>query len=184
MTIASKSNIITSKDNGGKEMSNLVCPICFKKGAKPRESVFVPECTQDAELVGILKCLNCGHELPITIRNGFTTKTDEALPGAQSENLHQSVPQDIREDIREVEMAHYHQCDKACVTMCRRALQLSLIDKEISDKPFLSFADDLTPDLPDIKRLVQTSTTSPFGLMVFRSQYAVSILLKTRTPPP
>ncbi len=75
-------DIIALKKKREREMPNLVCPKYFKKGSKPRESVFVLECTPDVELIGILKCLNCNHELPITIRNGFITKTDEALPGA------------------------------------------------------------------------------------------------------
>jgi len=135
MTTKAKSDIITLKKEGEQEMANLVCPICFQKGTKPRVSVFTVDCQPDAELIGIVKCLNCGHELPITIRNGFITKTDVALPGAQSGNLNEAVPKDIKEDILEAERAHYHQCDKSCVTMCRRALQLGLIDKQIEDKP-------------------------------------------------
>ncbi|MFH0768399.1 MAG: DUF4145 domain-containing protein [Chloroflexota bacterium] len=127
-----KSDKISLKKEGEQEMANLVCPVCFPKR---RNSVFSVDCTPDAELKGIIKCLICEHELPITIRNGFITKTDVALPGAQSEQLHQSVSPDIKEDMKEAERAHYNQCDKACVTMCRRALQLGLIDRGITDKP-------------------------------------------------
>ena len=45
------------------------------------------------------------------------------------------MPSDIKDDVRESERANYAQCYKACVAMCRRALQLSLIDKGIEDKP-------------------------------------------------
>lgn len=127
-----ESDIIALKKEGEQDMANLVCPICF--GSK-RTSVFNVDCTPDAELKGIIRCLMCQHELPITIRNGFITKTDVALPGAQSEQLHQSVPPDIKEDVKEAERAHYNQCEKACVTMCRRALQLGLIDRGVTDKP-------------------------------------------------
>ena len=117
---------------GGKEMANLICPNCH--GVK-RTSVITVNCEPDARMLGIVKCLCCGHEVPITINKGFIEKIDIALPGAQSENLMSSVPADINEDIQETERANYAQCYKACVTMCRRALQLELIDRGIADAP-------------------------------------------------
>ncbi len=52
----------------------------------------------------------------------------------QSDKLDPSVPSDLEKDIVEAERAHYSQCYKACVAMCRRALQLSLIEHGIDDK--------------------------------------------------
>ena len=65
-----------------------------------------------------------------------------ALPGVQSDRLNSSVTPDIKEDIQEAERANYSQCYKACVAMCRRALQLSLIDKGIEDKPLSQMLND------------------------------------------
>ena len=141
----SQNGIISLKKGGKRKMANLTCPKCFKKqadGGKARLSVMTVECTPDARMVGIVQCLICGHELPITIESGFIQKIDIALPGAQSDNLHSTVPPDIKEDIKEAERANYHQCYKACVTMCRRALQLGLIDKGIEDKPLQSMLDN------------------------------------------
>lgn len=110
----------------------LNCPNC--QGDK-RTSVIVVECGPAAEMIGIIRCSVCGHEWPITISKGCVSKLDTALPGAQSDKLDASVPSDIKEDLQEAERAHYAQCDKSCVTMCRRALQLGLIDKGIADAP-------------------------------------------------
>jgi len=76
------------------------------------------------------------------MRNGHIRKLDTALPILQSDKLASDVSPDIREDVKEAERCHYHQCYKACVTMCRRALQLSLIDKGIEDKPLGKMLED------------------------------------------
>ena len=126
-----KSDIIALKKEGEQEMPNLLCPKCH--GEKRTTPIRV-ECAPDAKMSGIIKCLVCGHELPITISKGAIQKIDVALPGVQSDLLHSLVPSDLKEDIQEAERANYNQCYKACVAMCRRALQLSLIEKEIGDR--------------------------------------------------
>ena len=63
----------------------------------------------------------------------FMEKLDVALPGQQSDHLNSLVPPDLKDDVREAERANYSQCYKACVAMCRRALQLALIEKRIPD---------------------------------------------------
>ncbi len=119
------------KAKGEKEMANIVCPICKVKG---RSSSIALECTPEAKMTGIVQCLVCGHEIPITLENSYIQKLDIALPGAQSDKFGDSVPNDIKEDVKEAERANYHQCYKACATMCRRALQLGLIDKGVKDE--------------------------------------------------
>ena len=89
-------------------------------------------------------------------------RLDTSLPVAQSDNLKGSVPGDLRDDVKEAERAHYHECYKACVTMCRRALQLALTDKGIPDGPLgamLKQASNLLQ--PDTHTLV--STIKGFG---------------------
>ena len=71
--------------------------------------------------------------------------------------MNPSVPDDIKEDIQEAERANYGQCHKACVTMCRRALQLSLIDKGIEDKP-------LGQMLEEAKGIKKLLTDETYGL--------------------
>ncbi len=127
-----QNDIIALTKEGGQEMASLICPNCH--GHK-RTTPITVECMPDAKMWGIIQCLRCEHELPITISSGFIQKIDTSLPGAQSDNLHSSVPSDIQGDVREAERANYAQCYNACVAMCRRALQLGLIDKGISDGP-------------------------------------------------
>lgn len=114
---------------------SLICPGC--QTSKRTSTMFI-ECANDVELRGIVRCLICNYELPITMRNGMPIKIDDALPGTQSDQLNSSVPIDVKEDLKEAERAHYNLCDKACVTMCRRALQLGLIDIGIEDKSLSS----------------------------------------------
>lgn len=111
-------------------MTELICPKCY--GVKTTGVIRV-ECVGDAKMWGIIQCLNCQHEFPFTMVRNYMQKLDVALPGAESDRLNPSVPDDIKDDVREAERANYAQCYKACVTMCRRALQLSLIDKGIKD---------------------------------------------------
>jgi len=82
---------------------------------------------------GIIQCTVCGHELPITIDGGYIQIIDVALPGQQSNRLNPSVPADLIDDVQEAERANYFQFYKACAAMCRRALQLGLIEKGIPD---------------------------------------------------
>ena len=123
--------IIALKKKGEqKEMTLINCPKC--QGVKRGPPIKV-ECEPEAEMRGIIKCLACGHEFPITMSKNYIQKLDTALPGIQSDLLTPSVSPDIQDDVREAERAHYAQCYKACVTMCRRALQLGLIDIGIPD---------------------------------------------------
>lgn len=124
-----KDGIIVLKKEGEQEMPTIICPKCYEDRSHP----IIVQCDGDARLRGIIQCLTCGHELPITLYKNFIQELDIALPGTQSDNLNPSVPDDIKDDVRESERANYAQCDKACVTMCRRALQLGLIDRGMAD---------------------------------------------------
>jgi hypothetical protein len=124
--------IALKKEGGQKEMAKIICPNCH--GKKRREAISV-ECHPEAKMWGIIQCTACGHELQITMDGGYIQKLDISMPGVQSDKLTSLVPSSIKEDIQEAERSNYSQCYKACVAMCRRALQLSLIDKGIEDKP-------------------------------------------------
>jgi len=113
-------------------MPAVYCPNCQ---GDQRTQPIILNCEHRAKMQGIVQCLVCNHEFPITIINDCIQKIDVALPGLQSDQLNPSVPADLKDDVQEAERANYAQCYKACVTMCRRALQLALIDKEIADGP-------------------------------------------------
>jgi hypothetical protein len=128
--------IIPSKTKGEEEMNQLLCPKCeMEQRSKLGWAYpFKIECEGDFVLTGLVWCIQHRHEMPIEIMRGRITKLDTTLPESQSEKLSSSVKQDIKEDIKEAERAHYAQCYKACVAMCRRAVQLSLIEKGIKDR--------------------------------------------------
>ena len=127
-----KDAIIALKKKGEQEVPSIMCPKCH---GNLRVEHIIVQCDKEARLRGIVQCLKCNHELPITITNNYIQEIAMSLPGTQSDKLNQSVEADIKEDIEEAERCNYHQCYKACVTMCRRALQLGLIDKGIADAP-------------------------------------------------
>ena len=106
------------------------------------EATITLMCDGPVSMKGIMKCLACKHEWPFATEHDHLQHLGIALPGEQSNRLHTTVPSDIREDVQEAERANYNQCYKACVTMCRRALQLALIDKDIKDKPLSVMLDD------------------------------------------
>ena len=112
-------------------MPAIICPNCYEDTGLH----IVIRCEGNAKLRGIVQCIRCNHELPITLYKDYIQELNLALPGQQSDRLNSSVPSDIQDDAREAERANYNQCYKACVTMCRRALQLGLIDKGILDSP-------------------------------------------------
>ena len=128
--------IIAFKKKWRQEMVDMICPKC--QGISRTDKIQL-SCSGRVTVTGIIRCGVCKHEFPFTMYGGqsdsFIQKLDTALPGAQSDRLNPSVPVGIREDIQEAERANYAQCYKASVAMCRRALQLSLIDKGIGDAP-------------------------------------------------
>jgi DNA-directed RNA polymerase subunit M/transcription elongation factor TFIIS len=84
---------------------------------------------------GILKCGECGHERPLIMDGESIKEISAELPGQQSNNLDSKIAEDIKGDIVEAERALFNQCYKASVVMCRRALQLTLIDMGIENNP-------------------------------------------------
>jgi len=128
-----KGDIIALKKEGGEEeMTELLCPKCIEK---KQAITFSVRCTGSTKMWGIIQCTKCLHEMPFSVYHDHIQQLDIALPGTQSDQLNPSVPGDLKDDIKESERANYAQCHKACVAMCRRALQLGLIDKEIADGP-------------------------------------------------
>ena len=114
------------------KMVKLDCPHCVASGY-PHE--FTISTAGNFEMKGNIKCLRCGLERPFTLAHQYFRELAILVPGEQSGRLHSSVPSDLKEDIQEAERANYAQCYKASVTMCRRAVQLALIDKGIEDAP-------------------------------------------------
>ncbi len=134
------SGIIALKKKGEqKEMTEISCPICREKYS---HAEFTVRCTGESKMWGIIQCTRCLHEMPFNMYHDRMQSLDIALPGAQSDRLNPSVPTDLVDDVQEAERANYSQCYKASVTMCRRAVQLGIMDKGIPDAPFQRMLDD------------------------------------------
>ena len=126
-----KNGIILTEEEGKYEMRiEIVCHEC----EDPRRATKIEMSgEEDKRLDGLITCLTCGNEFPIAINRNNIEKLGKAMPNAESAKLPSTTPNDIKDDVKEAERAHYAQCYKACVAMCRRALQLSLIEKDIED---------------------------------------------------
>jgi len=123
-------------------------------------------CKGAATITGILKCGNssCNNEHPFTMVNNYLQEFLPNLPVEVSQNLNAAIPDDIIADIKEAERAEYLQCHKAAATMCRRALQIGLIDKGVSDKPLSGMIEDAkTQGLLDDKTYILAKSIKGFG---------------------
>lgn len=157
------SDIMSSKTEGEDEMSDwttLECPEC--KAPTPRLSEIWLMGKGNVSIKGIMTCTRCGKEWPFHMVENCLRQIDIGLPGEQSRNLTSEVPDGIKEDIREAERANYAQCHKAAAAMCRRALQLALIDKGIEDKPLSQMISDAT-GLFDKKTFAMAISVKGFG---------------------
>ena len=86
-------------------------------------------------LEGIVECTLDGHRRPIKLIDDLVDQTAPQLPVNESRRLHGNVPVALKDDVREAERCHFSQAYRASMVMCRRALQLCLIDKGINDGP-------------------------------------------------
>ncbi len=131
MTIKGLDNdIIPSKTEGEEEMTTIHLD-CTKPHA--RKPAFVLECHTGYTLRGIITCTEHKNSFPIVVEEGVLRELSRELPTVYYKRLSENIKDDVREDIKEAEIANYNQCYKASVTMCRRALQLGLIDRGIKD---------------------------------------------------
>lgn len=91
------------------------------------------------EIKGIITCLQDGHQWPIVIDTNTVREMSSALSDIP---IRPQVPPGIAEEIQEARRAHFMQCFKASVVMCRRAMQMALIEKGIPDGPLQRMLDD------------------------------------------
>ncbi len=125
---------------GGRDMATIRCPKC---GGTKVLQITAREPEPRMEIRGIITCNHwqrdqnkfIPHEWPIKVLardEAILIDVREQLPVAESVKLTDKVPVGLADDIREAERAHFSQCYKAAVVMCRRALQLAL--EELLDK--------------------------------------------------
>ncbi len=148
------------QDEPGKEnpIADMLCPKCKASGSAKaiRFQCSLPYHANDRppiEIRGIMRCLKDQHEWPFVMSEGFIEELATALPGSYSRALNASVPADRREDIQEAERANWAQCYRAAAVMCRRAVQLGLVEKGIADTKLSSMIEDAVKK----KLLLQTA---------------------------
>lgn len=105
-----------------------------------------PELSAQVRLEGIIICLDDGQRRPIKLVNNMIDETGPTMPVNESSNLIEAVPDGIKQDIEEAERDHFSQSYKSSVIMCRRAMQLGLVDKGISDGPLTRMLDKAKSD--------------------------------------
>ena len=151
MTTPEQPTTLPAFQRGEIEMPAMLCPKCeennrtriAKSGSRLeyRDPRIMVACYRGdeasinsmIELEGVVTCLHDNHRRPIKLRNSAIDATAPALPVNESAKLVTAIPPGIRQDIAEAERAHLAQCYRASVVMCRRALQRSLIEKEVAD---------------------------------------------------
>jgi hypothetical protein len=161
MTI-DKNGIIALTEEGEHKMTELLCPKCSKTG---NASLIRIDSYGEIIVRGIIQCEKCQHEFPFTMFKNCIQKLDTSLPGEQSHLLNPQVPLGIKDDVREAERASFAQCYNASVAMCRRALQLSLVDKGIKDNPLSAMLDEAKVHsvLKDDNHIAQAKLIKHFG---------------------
>ena len=93
------------------------------------------EGTERAQLIGTLTCLIDGTEWSVVVRRDRLESSAALSLGSASQRLNKTVPSDIAADMKEAERAHFSQCDRASVALCRHALRLGLLERGITDGP-------------------------------------------------
>jgi hypothetical protein len=124
-------------------MADMLCPMCEKTGHGKTIRLLCslphhPDKWPPIEIRGIMRCLEDNHEWPFVMPQGFLQQLSTSLPGSYSHALHASVDSALKEDVEEAERANWAQCYNVAVVMCRRALQLGLIQKGIPDSKLSS----------------------------------------------
>ena len=86
------------------------------------------------ELRGILTCLTDGHQTPIHIRDDVLRPPSRTSDLLRASHRLSNVPPEIKQDVQDAEQTHFAFAYKSSVVMCRRAIQMSLIEKQMTDE--------------------------------------------------
>lgn len=136
-------------DNSGRFSLNGVCPHCR------REAVFSQVGSPITEgmpgnghrIVCMMRCPGCfkyilafALHLPQAYDYGYESHYPMGMP---DENLDESIPSDVAEDFREAIRCQAVKAFRACVVMCRRALEASVRAKRASGRNLVEQIDDL-----------------------------------------
>lgn len=134
---------------GGERMPiDLVCPICEATKDRSGRQIGVNS-SGNGEIQGIVTCLADGHQMSFhLVRNTMRSASQELPLGTITSSLG-IVPAGLVEDIREAQRALLFGAYKACAVMCRRALQLGLLDRRIKDAPLSRMLNEARKKYPN-----------------------------------
>ncbi|MBZ5533883.1 MAG: DUF4145 domain-containing protein [Acidobacteriia bacterium] len=132
---------------------NGECPHCQSKAAFMTVGEPFQEGTPNTlpiRMIGAARCVACNKYILAIVRSDVTTSSqiyhicDEYYPlGAPNQDLEKSIPEDVAEDFREAIRCQWVKAYRACVVMCRRAIQSSVITLNAKGKNLVEQIDDL-----------------------------------------
>ncbi len=123
-----------SEQKGEVSMGALIlCPICEDTPQRRNRRIQI-DCMGEVEMIGLITCLDDKHQMSVELRRDIQVEARQNLPVSESALLI-GVPLGLVEDVHEAERAYLFGAYKACVVMCRRALQLALREKKVTDAP-------------------------------------------------
>jgi Domain of unknown function (DUF4145) len=128
-----KDMIATGHDNSTRFSLNGECPHCRRFAVFTQVGSPVTDGMEGLSfrIVCIMKCPGCfGYILAFAthLPNGFEYEYEKHYPlGMPDERLDKSIPKDVAEDFQEAIRCQWAKSYRACVVMCRRALQTSVL---------------------------------------------------------
>ena len=131
-----KVDILPVDQEGEQDMLTIKCSQCIESGASSGSLLSFAHVRGGRYiLTGVLECEIDSHKWHVSLRSGDQLlDAGTELPVSESKKL-KSVGVGIKQDVQEAEEAHFYRLYKSSAVMCRRAMQLGLIDKGIKDGP-------------------------------------------------
>lgn len=145
---ANETDILPANQEGEEEMADLVTVECAQCGQHAGLGLSRTPRSNDPrylEFRGIVTCSVEGHEWPMAIKtDNIVQFTEQMMPVLESANLNSKVPPGLVLDIKVAERAHFEQLYRPSTVMCRRAVQLGLMESPhcIPDASFSKMLDD------------------------------------------
>lgn len=126
------------------------CPHCGNKAVfgMVGQPTVAPAAHSHQLIASIMQCPGCLCWILAVVHwfpgSGETVRYHLHYPvGKPNENLDKSIPQDVAEDFKEAIRCHAVKAFRACVVMCRRAIQTSVLGKSAQGNTLVQQIDDL-----------------------------------------
>ena len=139
----------TGLDNHTRFSLNGECPHCRRDAVFSQVGSPVTDGMEGASfrVISMMKCPGCfGYILAFTNHrpDGYEFEYVTHYPvGMPNEKLDKSIPKDVAEDFQEAIRCQWAKSYRACVVMCRRALQASVLALKAKGDTLVKQIDDL-----------------------------------------